>query len=134
MGYSTREDSESEWGPDNIAAWGDADNHKDMDSIAARITWAIASVQAMIDMELRDVGYTLPFDPVPDEIKFLSSTLVGITLYEAPRGMDDEEPNKGMMRRKKDAMRTLQRIKNRVVTLNAACDAFKTPGVYKECE
>ena len=98
MAYSTEDDLNAIFGPDNIQAWADLDNDDDADKIDARITAAIAVADAQIDDFLRGSHYTVPIandaGSTPTSITDLSARYAGVWLYES-RGVENFDENTG---------------------------------------
>jgi hypothetical protein len=129
MPYCTEADLNLLWGRANIKKWSNVDGKTTQEDIAARIALAISSADERIDNELRS-HYTLPFDPVPLEIKLLSTKLAGVFLYRFPRAIaagDDESVLIGDVQDEADDV--LNRLKLRLLKLTSA-RTTDTPGVF----
>lgn len=118
MAYTTRAAIEVMFGKKNIAKWADLDEDGADETVAARITAAIAYADAEIDSRLRDTMYTLPIATraggVPAEIADISNRLAAVWLYET-RGVfefdsETERPLHKLIWHKRDAERKLAEI------------------------
>lgn len=83
--YTTNAEDNLVYGKINLDRWAAVDNNEEQSTIDARRTWAQELSYAKINARFRDGLYVIPFSPVPDEIKHLSSLLVGILLYDHRR-------------------------------------------------
>ena len=87
--YHTVEDLYSRFGSENINKWADMNNLRKPREIATRIIDAIVTASNYVESRLRQRYNSLPFDPIPWDIRNLTRLRTGYVLYGA-RGIEDE--------------------------------------------
>ena len=120
--YCTRAQIEDVFGVTNVKLWADLDNDQDDTTITDRITRAIADMTDLIDNEMREAPYPIPFTDIggspatPVLIRQIAVKLAAVDLYEA-RGVQDFETNSAgepfhrLTWHRKAAMEFIRRLK-----------------------
>ena len=92
--YSTRDDVELVFGKTNIERWADLDNNSDSEYIQSRIDYFGEIAAEMVDGDLSQCAYSVPFaEPYPKIIIHLAALKQGMLLYDGRRVVDDENEN-----------------------------------------
>jgi len=92
--YCQLSDLYQQFGRKNVRAWADVDNDADEGHMQSRIDQGITYATAEVDDTLRRGRYTLPFSPVPRQIRMIAAQLAGVYLYVS-RGVEDDETSTG---------------------------------------
>lgn len=90
--YSTRENDEQAYGPDNLEVYADLNDNGDASEITDRINYAHSVVYQIINSKITGAGLTAPATDANfsqfDLLAYIESELVGAWLYRT-RGKND---------------------------------------------
>lgn len=92
MGYAVKNDVDSIFGKESVLIWADLNNKRIPVEIKARVDWALALANTMLNSRLRNGPYTVPFaTPYDPIIVDLEARWAGVLLYDGRRVADSEE-------------------------------------------
>lgn len=109
--FCVKSDVEAQYGRVNINKWADLDNDKNIQTINNRVEWACGNATDYLIGRLIQRRYNLPFEVVPNRIKFLSALFSGILLYDG-RLVRDNENRDELSRVRKEFLKGIREILN----------------------
>lgn len=118
--YGSRAGLETRYGRENIIQWADKGNNRDPSIIDSVIETALLAADELIDITLREKGYTLPLSKSYQVLAKIAHQLAASDLYNA-RGIQDVDdegnPINKLRGEQKDAETMLKKIVSGMIRL-----------------